>query len=223
MPTPGGASVGCSSWCPGPAQLSYGCPCVPAHCAKWRSPPGETSAGGHYPQQVDLSFVLCVCVCVCGCVCVCVCVKAKCVDITARIATKFHTHTKNVPGKVFKSFSISWTYRKGRFSIARMGRSRCYGSSRKLQKCKNAVKCNLSSTHFYQPYVVLKLSIKEAQICCSGRIGGKTTKIWPLKLLGLKLRIFPLDEHEAFAFSRNDNFSATQLHDGIGKLSISRA
>ena len=32
-----------------------------------------------------------------------------------------------------------------------------------------------------------------------------------------------LDEREAFACSRNDNFSSTQLHDpyGIGKLSIS--
>ena len=32
-----------------------------------------------------------------------------------------------------------------------------------------------------------------------------------------------LDEREAFAYSRNDNFSSTQLHDpyGIGKLSIS--
>ena len=54
---------------------------------------------------------------------------------------------------------------------------------------------------------------------------GKTTKIWPLKLLGLKLRIFSLDEREAFAFSRNDKFSSTQLHEpyGVGKLSISRA
>ena len=45
------------------------------------------------------------------------------------------------------------------------------------------------------------------------------------KLLGLKLRIFSLDEREAFAFSRNDNFSSTQLHNpyGVGKLSISRA
>ena len=87
-----------------------------------------------------------------------------------------------------------------------MGRSRCYGSNRQLRKGKNAVKRNLSSMHFHQPYVVLKLSIKEAQICSLGRIGGKTKKIWPSKLLGLKLRIFSLDEREAFAFSRNDNF-----------------
>ena len=54
---------------------------------------------------------------------------------------------------------------------------------------------------------------------------GKTKKIWPSKLLGLKLRIFSLDEREAFAFSRNDNFSSTQLHNpyGVGKLSISGA
>ena len=37
---------------------------------------------------------LCVCVCVSVSVCVCVCVKAKCVNISARIATKLHTHIK---------------------------------------------------------------------------------------------------------------------------------
>ena len=52
---------------------------------------------------------------------------------------------------------------------------------------------------------------------------GKTKKVWPSKLLVLKLRIFSFDEREAFAYSRNDNFSSTQLHDpyGVGKLSIS--
>ena len=51
---------------------------------------------------------------------------------------------------------------------------------------------------------------------------GKMAKIWPSKLLLLKLRIFSLDEREAFAYRRNDNFSSTQLHDpyGVGKLSI---
>ena len=39
---------------------------------------------------------VCVCVSVCLSVCVCVCVKAKCVDISARIATKLHTRTKNL-------------------------------------------------------------------------------------------------------------------------------
>ena len=79
--------------------------------------------------------------------------------------------------------------------------------------------------HFHLLYVVLQLSIKEAQIYSLGRIGGKTKNIWPSKLLGLKLRNFTLDEREAFAFSRNDNFSSMQLHNpyGIGKLSISRA
>ena len=43
----------------------------------------------------------------CVCVSVCVCVKAKCVDISARIATKLHTRTKNLPGKVPKPISIS--------------------------------------------------------------------------------------------------------------------
>ena len=50
---------------------------------------------------------MCVCVCVCVSVCLCVCVKAKCVDISARIATKLHTRTKNLPGKVLKPISIS--------------------------------------------------------------------------------------------------------------------
>ena len=48
----------------------------------------------------------------CVCVSVCVCVKAKCVDISARIATKLHTRTKNLSGKVLKPISISWTYWK---------------------------------------------------------------------------------------------------------------
>ena len=39
--------------------------------------------------------------------CVCLCVKAKCVNISAPIATKLHTRTKNLPGKVLKPISIS--------------------------------------------------------------------------------------------------------------------
>ena len=35
-----------------------------------------------------------------------------CFDISARIATKLHTRTKNLPGKVLKHISISQTYRK---------------------------------------------------------------------------------------------------------------
>ena len=48
-----------------------------------------------------------VCLCVTVCLCVCVCVKAKCVDISARIATKLDTRTKNLPGKFLKPISIS--------------------------------------------------------------------------------------------------------------------
>ena len=48
-----------------------------------------------------------VCVSVCLCVCVSVCVKAKCVNISARIAIKLHTRTKTLPGKVLKPISIS--------------------------------------------------------------------------------------------------------------------
>ena len=47
------------------------------------------------------------CVCVCLSVCLSVCVKAKCVNISTPIATKLHTRTKNLPGKVLKSISIS--------------------------------------------------------------------------------------------------------------------
>ena len=47
------------------------------------------------------------CVCVSVCLCVRVCVKAKCVDISARIATKLHTCTKNLPGKVLRHISTS--------------------------------------------------------------------------------------------------------------------
>ena len=43
----------------------------------------------------------------CVCLSVCVCVKGKCVDISAQIATKLHTRTKNLPGKVLKPISIS--------------------------------------------------------------------------------------------------------------------
>ena len=82
---------------------------------------------------------------------------------------------------------------------------------------KNAVKRNFSSTHFHKPHVVPKLSLREAQICSLVRIGGKTKKIWPLKLLGRSASV------RAFAYSRNDDFSSTQLHDpdGIEKPSIS--
>ena len=41
------------------------------------------------------------------CVCVCVCIKAKRFDISAPIATKLPTHTKNLQEKVLKPLSIS--------------------------------------------------------------------------------------------------------------------
>ena len=40
-------------------------------------------------------------------VCACVCVKVMCFDIPAPIATKRHTRTKDLPGKVLKPISIS--------------------------------------------------------------------------------------------------------------------
>ena len=42
-----------------------------------------------------------------SCMCVCVCLKAMPFDISAPIATKLHTRTKNSLGKVFKPISIS--------------------------------------------------------------------------------------------------------------------
>ena len=50
---------------------------------------------------------MCVCVCVSVCLSVCLCVKEKCLDISARIATKLHKRTKNLPGKVLKHISTS--------------------------------------------------------------------------------------------------------------------
>ena len=47
------------------------------------------------------------CVCLSLCLSVCVCVKAKCVNISAWIATKLHTRTKNLHGKVLKPIEIS--------------------------------------------------------------------------------------------------------------------
>ena len=41
------------------------------------------------------------------CVCVCVCVTTMRFDIHALIATKLHTRTKYLPGKVLKPISIS--------------------------------------------------------------------------------------------------------------------
>ena len=92
-----------------------------------------------------------------------------------------------------------------------------------MQNCKNSVNSNFSLTQFRVPYVVGKLSIREAQICSLARIGHKTKKIQLSKLLGPKLRIFLLDECEACAYRQKENFSSMQLHDpyGVGKLSVS--
>ena len=66
-----------------------------------------TRANHGYHSCVCLSVCLSVCLPVCVCVCLSVCGKAKCVDVSARIATKLHTRTKNLPGKVLKPISIS--------------------------------------------------------------------------------------------------------------------
>ena len=47
-----------------------------------------------------------VCVSVCVSVRACVCVKAKCVDVSARIAPKLHTRTKNL--QPFHRGSPAW-------------------------------------------------------------------------------------------------------------------
>ena len=53
---------------------------------------------------------------------------------------------------------------------------------------------------------------------------GQDEKDMAFETFGAKTKTFSLDEREAFAFSRNDNFSSTQLYNpyGVGKLSISR-
>ena len=52
------------------------------------------------------------------CVCVCVCVKAKCVDISARIATKLHTRTKNFLGRFLSTFRPARLIRSGGNSLS---------------------------------------------------------------------------------------------------------
>ena len=41
------------------------------------------------------------------CVCMCLCLKVMHFDIPAPIATKVHTCSKNLPGKVLMSMSIT--------------------------------------------------------------------------------------------------------------------
>ena len=56
-------------------------------------------------------------VCLCVCMCLCVCVRLFKSDTfrhPALIATKLHTHTKDLPGKVLQPMPISYTYRNGR-------------------------------------------------------------------------------------------------------------
>ena len=114
---------------------------------------------------------VCVCVClsVCLCVCVCVCVKAKYVEISARIATKLHTRTKNLPGKVLKPISISKTY--GKWWNSPLSRFN-------WRKVWTGVKCNFSSARLHDRYVVGKLSISRVQKWNFTRIRRKTKKLW---------------------------------------------
>ena len=108
------------------------------------------------------------CVYVCVCVCVCVCVKAKCVDISARIATKLHTRTKNLPGKVLKPISIARL----------MGSGGNSPSSRfSWRKVWTGVKCHFSSAHHHNQYVVGKLSISRVRMWNFTQIGRKTKKL----------------------------------------------
>ena len=61
----------------------------------------------------------------CVSVCLCVCLKAMRFDIPAPIATKLHTRTKELPGKVLKPISISYTYWTG--LIRRAAVCSCHG------------------------------------------------------------------------------------------------
>ena len=102
------------------------------------------------------------------CVSVCVCVKAKCVDISARIATKFHTRTKNLPGKVLSPFRSAKLIRSGGNSA-----SSCFN----WRKVWTGVKCHFSSAHHHNQYIVRKLSISRVRMWNFTRIQRKTKKL----------------------------------------------
>ena len=146
---------------------------------------------------------MCVCVCVSVCLCVCVCVKAKCVDISARIATKLHTRTKNLPGRFLSTFRP-----------ARLIRSGGNSPSSRFNWCKvwTGVKCHFSSAHHHNQYVDGKLSISRVRMWNFTRIGRKTKK---LRLsINPARRLWPGTTHKMVwttTFLRRNSTSRTSL------------
>ena len=73
-------------------------------------------------NSADMFFHSCMSVCVCVSACLCVCLKATRFNIPAPIATKLHTRTKDLPGKVLKPMLTARLIRrvlsKGRLFIA---------------------------------------------------------------------------------------------------------
>ena len=160
-----------------------------------------------------ISFVyVCVSVCLCVCVCVCVCVKAKCVDISARIATKIHTRTKNFPGKVLKHISPARLIRRGGNSP-----SSCFN----WRKVWTGVKCNFSSAHFQKRYVVWKLSFSQVWMWNFTRIGPQTKKLWLSIIPALKRSHQPRLGQPQKDVNRNFSWSHLDKSYVAGKLSIS--
>ena len=142
-------------------------------------------------QLVIYNFI-CVCVSVCLCVClsVCasVCVKAKCFDISAWIATKLHTHTHTLKiclGRFLSPFRSARLLGSGGNSpLSRFN----------WRKVWTGVKCNFSSTHRHNQYVVGKLSISRVRMWNFTRIGRKTKKLW-LSIIPAR-RQWPVTTHK---------------------------
>ena len=112
---------------------------------------------------------MCVCVCLCGCVCVCVCVQVKCVDISARIATKLHTHTLTIfLGRFLSTFRPARLIRSGGNSPS---------SRFNWRKVSTGVKCHFFSAHHHNQYVVGKLSISRVWMWNFTRIRRNTKKL----------------------------------------------
>ena len=113
---------------------------------------------------------MCVCLSLCLSVCLSVglCVKAKCVDMSARIATKLHTRAKNLPGKVLNPFRSAGLMGSGGNSAS---------SLFNWHKVWTVVKCHFSSVHHHDQYVVGKLSINRVRVWNFTRIERKTKKL----------------------------------------------
>ena len=133
-------------------------------------------------------------------------------DISARIATKLHTRTKNLPGKRF--LSPFWSAR----FIRRGGNSpsSCFN----WHKVWTGVKCNFSSAQLHDRYIVRKLSISRVRMWNFTRIRRKTKKFWLSKIPAQKAVVCDHPQKGV-----NYYLSSPQLDKPyvVGKLSISEA